>query len=414
MSFFGLFRDLDRKFSWSFLGFLLAVLFGTLTIYDRFIADKHPKLYFDVLTSTAVLDIKENLPKLEILFDGLNIREQNLSLRVLSIKVVNDSSKDILKGDYDPEDPIGFHIEAGKIIRSDIAGTSNEYLSKNLSILSPSSDVVHFKDVILEAHQYFLVKLLVLHPAGQSPAVSPVGHIAGVKHILVREPYRELGRVSFWAGAFAGSWATQLVRVVPYFLIGIAAILAIIIPSLFLSDKLDRHKRKRAVKQFKAATSIELKQADEFIFRTYVGGGEDSIVGLHRLASSEDALAHELRFREWLTKRGGERHAADVGLDQRGVLLYPSVRLLDQCIEAAFVKINGKAATVDPHGRACLDDFVRFLKNKGLISEKKSPVVEILPSDERNWKSPTDEQPSPGYVEPGPLPEDVVKKLDKL
>jgi hypothetical protein len=138
MPFFGPLRDLDRKFSWSFFGFLLAVLFGTLTIYDRFIADKNPRLYFDVLTSTAVLDIKENLPNLEILFDGLNIREQNLSLRVFSIKVVNDSTKDILKGDYDPEDPIGFHLEGGKIIRADIAGTSPEPRNPNTVSRAPN------------------------------------------------------------------------------------------------------------------------------------------------------------------------------------------------------------------------------------------------------------------------------------
>lgn len=405
MSIFSPLRYLDQKFSWSFFGFLLAVLFGTLTIYDRFIADKHPKLYFDVLTSTTVLDIKENLPKLEILFDGLNIREQNLSLRVLSIKVVNDSSKDILKGDYDPDDPIGFHIEGGKIIRSDIAGTSNEYLSKNLSIFSPSNELVHFKDVILEAHQFFVIKLLVLHPAGRSPTVSPVGHIAGVKDILVREPYRELGRVSVWEGAFAGSWVVQLVRVVAYFLIAIAVILAITIPSLFLSDKLDEHRRMRAVKEFKATTSFELKKADEFIFRSYIAGGQSAMAYLQALTESHQTLAYELRTRERLTKHGGKHPAFEAGVDQRELVMYHFIPLLDKCIDAGFVRINGEAATIDPHGRACLDDFVRFLKNKGLFSEKSSRPVVIRTSDERGWRSPDDDRPSAAHADLELLPE---------
>jgi len=98
MSLFKILRNLDQKFSWSFLGFLVAVLFGTITVYDRFIAVKHPQVYFDVITSTAVLDIREDLPKLEIFFSGINIREQKLSLRVVSIKVINEGPQDILKG----------------------------------------------------------------------------------------------------------------------------------------------------------------------------------------------------------------------------------------------------------------------------------------------------------------------------
>jgi len=57
-------RELDQKFSWSFFGFLLAVVFGALTLYDRVLADKHAQLYLDVLTSTSVLDIREQLPDL--------------------------------------------------------------------------------------------------------------------------------------------------------------------------------------------------------------------------------------------------------------------------------------------------------------------------------------------------------------
>jgi len=105
---FKILKKLDRKFA---LGFIIAFLMAAYMVYDIFIADKYPQIYFDVFTNTAVLDIKEDLPKLKILFEGLNIKEQNLSLRIVSVKVVNDSSQHIRKMDYDTEDPIGFRVQ---------------------------------------------------------------------------------------------------------------------------------------------------------------------------------------------------------------------------------------------------------------------------------------------------------------
>lgn len=115
MSMMKLLRELDQKFSWSFFGFLLAIVIGLFAFYDKFLADKNPQLYLDVITSASVLDIKEDLPKLDISFDGIDIRQQNLSLRILSVKVINDSSKDILKMHYDLADPVGFRISSGPI-----------------------------------------------------------------------------------------------------------------------------------------------------------------------------------------------------------------------------------------------------------------------------------------------------------
>jgi len=73
----------ERRFPTGLLGFILAIILAIFWAYDRFIADKHPQLYFDIQTSTSVLDIKENLPKLNIFFDNIDIRQQNLSLRNL-------------------------------------------------------------------------------------------------------------------------------------------------------------------------------------------------------------------------------------------------------------------------------------------------------------------------------------------
>ena len=59
-----LIHALDRKFAWSFFGVVLALLFGGITIQREFFADSSPRLRYDILTSTAVLDLREDVSKL--------------------------------------------------------------------------------------------------------------------------------------------------------------------------------------------------------------------------------------------------------------------------------------------------------------------------------------------------------------
>ena len=249
-------RELDQKFSWSFFGFLLAIALGIVTLYDRVLADKHAQLYLDVLTSTAVLDIREQLPNLEIAYDGIDIREKALSLQILTIKAVNDSTRDILKGHYDPDDPVGLEVTAGKVIRTELVEASSDYLSKNVSFASPTNSVVHFKDVILDAHEFFVLKLLVLHPASDEISIEPVGHIAGMQSTIIRESFKDVRRPGFWVRSFSGAWGVQVIRVVVYPLLTILAILLIVIPTALIGEKVAKEKRLRHVRHFRAATQL--------------------------------------------------------------------------------------------------------------------------------------------------------------
>ena len=130
-------KNLDQKFAWSFLGVVITLLFGGVTVYREFIEDKRPTLQYDILTSTSVLDVKEQLSKLSVLFAGVYIRKRGLSLRVLTVRVINSSSKDILKAHYDDSAPLGFHVSTGRIIRTELMSASSDYLRNNLASVSP-------------------------------------------------------------------------------------------------------------------------------------------------------------------------------------------------------------------------------------------------------------------------------------
>ena len=371
---FKILRKLDRKFT---LGFVLTIFGAVYLVYNIFITDKYPQIYFDVFTNTAVLDIKEDLPKLKIIFEGLNIKEQNLSLRIVSLKVLNDSTQHIRKVDYDTEDPIGFQVQPGQIIKTEFVDTSNDYLAKNLTFSCPTNNLVHFKDVIFDAHQFFVIKLLVLHPANQTPTVSPVGHIAGMKHILVRESYKDFGRVSFWTKALGGSLHIQLFRMVAYFLIFILVVSALVIPAGLIDEKLRKRKQKRVVKEFKEARSVQLNESDEYLFKTYMTEGVWVLLSMQCLAASQETLNKGLSaYREWQKIPHEIRTEAEYGLYApdifRASFSY-AVYKIEDLISVGFIKISGESATVDPHMKDTLDRFVLVLKNKGIIS-KKDPI----------------------------------------
>jgi len=372
MSMFKSIRELDQKFSWSFFGFLLAIALGVVMLYDRVLADKHSQLYLDVLTSTAVLDIREQLPNLEILYDGIDIREKNLSLQILTIKAVNDSTRDILKGHYDPDDPVGLKVTTGKVIRTELVEASSDYLSRNVSFDSPTNSVIHFKDVILDAHEFFVLKLLVLHHAREDISIEPVGHISGMQSIIIREPFKEVGRPGFWIRTFTGAWGVQLVRLVAYTLLTILIILLIVIPTSLIGDKVQELKRRRHVRDFKAATQFDLTENDEFLFGRYVNVGVREVFALQDLSKSKKALLRAYRRYERMRKQAAEPKKVpdDVHVVYPHTFYPGGVRHLAPYIEAGFVHVEDGKPTVDEHMAQTVEHFIRFLRNRQIIKQE--------------------------------------------
>lgn len=74
---------IDRKFAWSFFGFVLAVFFGGITIYNEFIRNPNPSLSVQILSDTNVLDVRENVPELKIVYGDVDIKSLSQTLSVV-------------------------------------------------------------------------------------------------------------------------------------------------------------------------------------------------------------------------------------------------------------------------------------------------------------------------------------------
>jgi len=371
MSAFTWIRDLDQRFSWSFLGFVLAVLLALFTLYDRVVADKQPHLSIEVLSNTPVLDIREDLPKLDILFDGIDIKQDALSLSIVAVRVVNDSARNILKSHYDSDDPVGIHFSPGRIIRSDLLRASNPYLKRNLSFDISTNNTVSVNDVIIESQESYVLKVLVLHPANESPAVSAVGHVAGVSEISVREPYKIPDGPNFLSRAFGGSFWIHVVRVPGYFLLLIAVVLVVVLPSVFLSEQVAKFRRRRTIEKFRTASSVDLNDSDEFIFTKYL---EDEIHVLQamRLLNDDRLLLGEVYQ---ATKLQATQADSPTPHDPTATL-FPHllderalVRLMPPLLDSHFVTLRDGSPAVDDHMVNTLNHFIRYLKNTNRLTE---------------------------------------------
>lgn len=374
MSLIDYIRVLERKFAWSFVGVLLALLFGGITIQREFFSESSPHLRYDILTSTAVLDLREDVSKLSVLFDGIDIRQQKKSLRVITVRVVNDSQKDILKGYYDEAEPLGLRLSTGRIIRSDLVTGSNPYLERQLVPRQRDDRTLVFPVVILESQEYFVVKLLVLHTEGEQPEITPIGKIAGIRTIPVAEAYKQDASRPFLGRTFAGGIVVQIVRLPAYTLGMIVVLVVVIVPVVYAGSKMSERKRRKIVEEFKQMTSRELRDEDKFFFKIYVRDEGVQMLSILSLISNPERLQLAYAGHEEYKKRerdpvhaSGRREPYDTYYANR-IWFYS--RMIDDYLKSGLVKKTDQGLVVDEHMKGTLEEFVAFLKKKHLLSER--------------------------------------------
>src|SRR6185436_1111771 len=280
---------LDRNFGWSFLGFVLAVIFGALAVYSEFWKKTAPILEYELLSNTPVLEVREKLPDLEVLYQGEDIAKAGRTLSVMLCRVVNHGSANLLSAHYDNKASIGIAVNGGTLIRAELSATSNPYLATAAAVRAHGSTVA-FEPVILEPGEWFLVKLLVLHKADSPPSLTAHGKIAGMHSIPIVLSVPTSDKESFWYRAFSGSTWTQLVRLVAYFLGAILCVAAVVIPFTAAAEKITTTRRKKFVARFRAVTKIALDPADEFIFSRYIDKGPQYVQRLANAVADSDRL----------------------------------------------------------------------------------------------------------------------------
>jgi hypothetical protein len=330
---------------------LVTTMVALLGVYGTFLWERKAEITFEVLSNVSVLDVRESLSNLVITYGGTNLKEQNQSLYLVTVRVVNSGNADVLKSSYDPGDLLGIHLSAGAIVEPpSIAGES--YFVNSVKPQVQNARTILFAPIILNANDSFQIKALVLAKVGEIPQVTATGKIAGIQKIKVTQPYLESTGTSYWKTVFVGNIWVQLGRLL-YLVVGIViialAVLVIGFPIAFITDAIGRLGRRKKAASFRTTLNRPTTLKEEYFLSQYIEGS----VVYHR-------------FRRLL--EGNIEPAAMPGLEHMAI--GRAYRDADTALaNAGLVLRDGPQIIIDPETEATARSFVIYVASRPNSSE---------------------------------------------
>lgn len=297
MSVFSSFNNLDKRFAWSFLGFLLASIFGSITIYTEFFRVNTPSVVVEVINDANVLDVKEDINELKVFYGDVDIKSLNQTLSVLFLRVRNDGGAPILNGYYDKNYPFNIRLKEGKFLKVEQLNATNKYLKSAAQPEISSDKSIALPEVIMEPTENYTIKILALHSADSNIKIEVLGKIAGTKEIKLKALNAEEPELSFWDSVFIGDIFVQLARLPIYFFGFIFSLALTFGPIAFASDAISKRKRKKVVAQYKEYDKSDPEKYHEVIFSTYMDDG------LATLAEAKEELSDKKNWERIFSRK---------------------------------------------------------------------------------------------------------------
>ena len=257
------FADVDRKFPWSFLGWLVGLIALALAVYFPVFYERPTQVSFDIISQARVLDIKDDIGgELDVIYKGQNLSKLKKQLTVFVVRIANSGKTNILPAYFDVDHPFGYKIVNGafaqkpetisvsrddltvKLIDADGQALPPEPANDQKKPDSQTQDKgllteVHFAPMMLDEDDFFVQKILAINDEGVEPEIVAVGKISGIKRIEVETLPN--AAPPFWQQVFDGSLAIQLTRAGIYF-VGTIVVLFLWILAAFLFQE-GRRKR---------------------------------------------------------------------------------------------------------------------------------------------------------------------------
>lgn len=174
------------KVSHKNINMFLTILAILIAIYGIYLAQNanNSEISFEIINDVNVLDVHKSVRNLTISFQGEDLQDRNLNLRIVTIRFKNSGNVHILQGDYDIDGIWGFQVRDGEVVEVRMVGSNCDYLMSNLNPRLFNPETVQFEKTIFEKGVYFTLEILVLHEKDKIPKIVPIGKIAGVNKIL--------------------------------------------------------------------------------------------------------------------------------------------------------------------------------------------------------------------------------------
>lgn len=364
-------ENIFKRFFESFASRTVLALLGLvgtgITVY-AFLQEKKVDIRYEVLSNTNVLDFNADISKLEVYYDSTNLKQTKENLRIYTVKIINNGDENIIKEFYDTNEPLGIKISTGKIIEvPQIIQTSNNYIKRNLKVNDYQKDKINFSQVIIESGEYFIVKLLVLHPKGTMPKIISFGKIAGQKSISVVNAIDVKDETSFWSKTYLGNIWVQLLRLISYFIVSVLIILFIVFISEQIDSYRDKKKKLKMIKEFKNLKTYQYTRMDDAIFDRYKSQNfgvfhqmQSLIEDEKNLNTSYNELTEKLKSKEYKRFRNIENtNNVNQKFDTNDFYI------INEMMSDGIVFKENDVLIINQAMKDTLNKFISFLKEKG-------------------------------------------------
>lgn len=352
-----------RGLQWAAISFWTGVIIGLMGIYLTLYYEKRPNLVYEITSNATILDIREELNKLDIYFDGRNIKHSNQTLSVLTLKIINNGQTDILENHFDSVVPFGFVVPNGSVVEEPtLLHGSNTYLETGFKAHLDSPNKVTFTKKIFEPGEYVILKILVLHTKGIVPGLWPTGKVAGIKRIEAHEPYRTEETVPFYARVFNGNVGVQFVRMVAYavaFFVVVVVIgwlvLTVVEKVAKFADRKERSKREEIVKGFASSYGKKGPEGKEnYLLKMYKDSGEWYLLIIKNLLKDK----HKLNF---ILSSSDKERSEFIELFRYGM----SAKMAKDLYNAGLLVKGSKGINVDRGAKQTLHALLRYIESIG-------------------------------------------------
>ena len=345
--------EIDKRFAWSFLGVLLTVALGIPGLYLTLYYARVPQLEYDIVSSTDVVTVSDRSSDVHVLFKGRDIIAEGLNLRVITLRIANKGSADILQGQYDLETRFGCLVSHGQILDALVVKSNSAYLKEKFEKLDVFAQFIRFPYAIIESSKFVDVKATVLHKRDEQPQFYASGKIAGVDAVNVKQSYGSEAR-SYIATVYGGSVLTQVLRTTTYPLVLILAIILMIMVIALMALPVagfQHYSRKRVVRQFVRQNQDDVESQYKLIFELFQDGGVKGLQRLRDILGDADELRDMVRY-------GFSIRSPDFRMQFEEVL----GKNLSKLVEVKAITIDDRRTAIDDGFLRRLERFASFAK----------------------------------------------------
>lgn len=211
-------REHENKFPYALLGIISSIIVGVGGIIFTIFYKPTPQLDIEVISNFNVLDVKESLGKLDVIYRGNSLNDDGQSLSVIKLKIVNNGDENIRVSSYDDKALAGFELTKGIIPEEPTITASNTSYSKDeISIVQAEPNKILLPKIIINSGDYYEIKLIALHKKDDAPDITAFGVIEGVDKVRVIHNPNASDERSILGRIFSDNWMINLGR---FFILG--------------------------------------------------------------------------------------------------------------------------------------------------------------------------------------------------